>query len=83
LEELRPHGVRDANATGYLDDLGWAALRLLPAALVLTVPVLWTVFQPRYGYATLLFPDAGDGALTAFVVSGLDEGSTEEAGVAP
>lgn len=65
--------MRSGRAQGdVVDTLGWAALRLLPVAAALAVLVTWTALQPQHGVVSLLLPEIGDDALTAFVVSGLE-----------
>lgn len=74
LESIRAERAADP-ATDPWAPLGWAALRLLPAAAVLAAIVSWTAFQPRHGFASLLLPGVGDDALVVFVASGLDDAS--------
>lgn len=70
LERIRlEDSRRDA-----VDSLGWAALRLLPVAAVLTALISWSALQPRHGFWSLLVPGIGDDALTVFIASGLGEG---------
>ena len=65
--------IRDERVASPVDELGWAALRMLPAAFLLTALATWTALQPHHGFASLLLPGSGDDALTAFIVSGLEE----------
>jgi hypothetical protein len=68
LERVRSERAQD----DIVDTLGWAALRLLPVAAALAVLVTGTAVQPQHGVVSLLLPQIGDDALTAFVVSGLE-----------
>lgn len=63
----------DAHRAGLVDDLGWAALRLLPAAVLLAGALSWPAFRPSGAGLALLLPQPDDGTVAAFVVSGLDE----------
>lgn len=65
--------IREERATNPIDVLGWAALRMLPAALVLTALATWSALQPHHGFASLLLPGSSDDVLASFIVSGLEE----------
>lgn len=66
-----------------MDELGWAAGRMLPAAVLLAVLCAWASLRPGHGVQPLLLPDPGDDALTAFLVSGLDGSDRDAEGDLP
>lgn len=74
LEQIRPQHVSSP-----FDDLGWAAVRMLPAALLLAAFTAWTALQPHHGLTGVLLPGADDDLLAAFVISGLDEEPSKKA----